>query len=207
MKTDKNDTLSLESGEICSSVETIYDNKIESKHIKNLNKKYEKARKGYEKTRKRKYSVKNSGAKTSNTTNSSEKRKDEDDNDYHTCEKNKYKICPKCVQLKFTGSDKVGPIYNSNLQQPRGCWKCGMTGHKKKDCINSLIGEFNLEISTDIYDLLIEKKVELLLFYTKLAHQDFRIMKKYVKLGRRIDNTVRIEVKFTYKPRPQNMDG
>ena len=92
--------------------------------------------------------------------------------DDHTCYQGL--LCPKCIHFKFQGSKKIGP------------------GHNK---FHNYSAEFNLELSTEIFDLLKCQKINLKLLCVENSFS-FKILEKSITLKDRILENARVQVSF-----------
>ena len=103
------------------------------------------------------------------------------DNDVHTCKQDLFKICPKCIHFAFQGSKKIGPGYCKS--------------HKYSV-------EFNLELSTEVFDLLKWQKINLKLLCVQNS-SSFEILDKSIILNNRILENARVQVSFYSRHRPE----
>ena len=101
--------------------------------------------------------------------------------DGHTCNQDLFKICPKCIHFKFQGSKKIGPGYNES--------------HKYSF-------EFNLELSTEVFDLLRMQKIKLKLLCVQNS-SSFELLDKSITLNNRILENARVQVSFYSRHRPE----
>ena len=102
--------------------------------------------------------------------------------DGHTCEQDLFKICPKCIHFRFQGSKKIGPGYRES--------------HKYSS-------EFNLELSTDIFDLLKRQKINLTLLLCVQDSSSFKILEKSITLKNRIREIESAQVQVSFYSRHQ----
>ena len=101
--------------------------------------------------------------------------------DGHTCNQDSNKICPKCIHFKFQGSNRIGPGYCKS--------------HKYST-------EFNLELSTEVFDLLRNQKIVLKLLCVQNS-SSFEILEKSITLKNRILENARVPISFYSNHRPE----
>ena len=96
---------------------------------------------------------------------------------HHTCGKQQHyhhdvqhQICPKCIQLKFKGSNQlVSWNFRGNYTY-----------------------KFDMELSSEVYNLLRHENPVLRLLPTRPTCKDFKLVTKFVKL----ENTTAVQINF-----------